>query len=296
MKVYLECMDNGFLLLETDFILNYIFPDLEYKLVGTSILKTGDFVSEDDLNDCVLVFTSNLHTYSEILQVVNKIKPKVILHLSDEHIYENKVEYTELGNYCDLYLRQYNHPTFKYTSNTLHIPLGFTNFGFEDTPKGLKNPNWESVHTGDKKPSLERKYTWSFVGTVKGDRFEMINTFSKFDGVSKYTQTVDEVIELYSESIFVPCGRGNSSLDCFRLYEASACGAIPIVVGSYQEYSNTFKYENSPPWIFADSWQEALKHVTYLLDNPDILQALQNRLTNWWKSRLEDITTKLNLI
>lgn len=296
MKVYLECIDNGELLLETDFILNYLFKDFKFKLVKSSELKTGNFTLPADVGNCVLVFTSNLNSFKQILKVVQKIKPKIIVHLSDEHEYENKIQFTKLGDYCDLYLRQYNHPTYRYTPNTFHIPLGFTNFGFEYTNLGLKNPRWEQIHQSPKNPSLERKYTWSFIGTVKGDRAEMLERFSKLNGISKYTQTVDEVIETYSESIFVPCGRGNSSLDCFRLYEASACGAIPIVVGSYNEYSNTFKYENSPPWIFADTWEEAFRYVNYLLDNPEKINILQEKLIQWWKLRLESVIAKINTI
>lgn len=296
MKVFLECLDTEDLLLETDFILNYLFKDFEYQLIKTSILKSGRFASTTDVGNCVLVFTSNLNTFEQILKVVQEIKPKIILQLSDEHQNDNKFQFNNLGNYCKLYLRQYNHPNFEYTSNTFFIPLGFTNFGFENTLKGLKNSGWEQIHQSTKKPSLERRYIWSFIGTVKGDRVEMLERFSKLNGISKYTQTVDEVIETYSESIFVPCGRGNSSLDCFRLYEASACGAIPIVVGSYNEYSNTFKYENSPPWIFADTWEEAFKYINYLLDNPEKINILQGKLIQWWWLRLESVTVKINSI
>jgi hypothetical protein len=30
---------------------------------------------------------------------------------------------------------------------------------------------------------------------------------------------------------FVPVSRGDNNLDCFRIYEAAAMGAIPVIVG-----------------------------------------------------------------
>jgi len=131
---------------------------------------------------------------------------------------------------------------------------------------------------------------WSFLGEIKNDRQEMLNEFHK---ISKNfvgrSAPKDLMCKIYSKSIFVPCGRGNSSLDCFRLYEASMNGAIPVVVGSKEEIECTFMYEENPPWVFAETWGEAVKKcqsmLEYGMNNTSIL--------NWWENRIQKIKSKV---
>ena len=252
MKINIE--DN---LWETDFLLKEILPKgkVSYKLN-----ESAD----------IFVFSSRAHTYNKILSLVEKSKPKVIICLSDELIIENLQTFNQLGNYCDLFLRQYHHPQYTYTSNTIHIPLGYTN-----GCKVFKN---------------KKELNWSFLGQIKTDRQEMINSFRKISNhfVGKNVPK-DLMCKIYSKSIFVPCGRGNYSLDCFRLYEASMNGAIPVVVGSMEEIECTFKYEENPPWIFAKNWNEAVEKcnsmIKYDIDNKPVLE--------WWNSRIQKIRTKV---
>lgn len=242
---------------ETDFLLNDILPKGE---VSHNINDSGD----------VFIFASRAHFYEEILSIVKKSKPKIIVCLSDELIVENLNQFNQLGNYCDLFLRQYHHPQYNYTSNTIHIPLGYTN--------------------GCKVFQEKKELNWSFLGQIKTDRQKMLDEFGRISNhfIGK-SAPKDLMCKIYSKSIFVPCGRGNSSLDCFRLYEASMNGAIPVVVGSKQEIECTFKYEENPPWIFAETWNEAVEKCKSMLesevDNKFILQ--------WWKNRIQKIKTKI---
>jgi len=252
MKIVIE---NG--LWENDFLLKEILPKGE---VSHNLNEICD----------VLIFTSRAHSYHKILSIVEKSNPKIIICLSDELITEDLNNFNQLGNYCKLFLRQYNHPEYTYTSNTIHIPLGYTN----------------ECKVFDEKKVLN----WSFIGEIKTDRQEMINQFrnisNHFVGNSL---SKDLMCKIYSKSIFVPCGRGNSSLDCFRLYEASINGAIPVVVGSKEEIEYTFVYEENPPWIFAETWKDAVEKCEVLL---------QSRIDNvlvldWWKNRIKKIKNKV---
>jgi len=83
-------------------------------------------------------------------------------------------------------------------------------------------------------------------------------------------------------------------LDCLRLYEASLCGAIPVVVGSMDEICKTFMKEECPPWIFASSWKKAIKVCRNLLNNPFELQKRQTSLIYWWYNRVE--TLRLHIL
>jgi len=242
---------------ETDFLLNEIFQ--KRKVIHSFEEKTD-----------VLAFCSRTHSYDEILSIIKKTKPKIIICLSDEFIDEDLSCFNELGNYCELFLRQYHHPNYTYTSNTIHIPLGYTN-----GCKTFKNP---------------KELNWSFLGEVKTDRQEMINQFRNIPKHFIGNKCSKELMsKIYSKSIFVPCGRGNSSLDCFRLYEASMNGATPVVVGSKEEIECTFKYEENPPWIFADTWKSAVEKCKYILKSEiDNLPLL-----NWWNNRIQKIKTKV---
>lgn len=252
MKIVIE---NG--LWETDFLLKEILPE-------------GKISHNLNENCEVFIFASRSHSYNEIASIVEKSKPRIIICLSDELIVENLQQFNQLGNYCDLFLRQYHHPQYTYTPNTIHIPLGYTN--------GCKVFNESKV------------LNWSFLGEIKNDRQEMLNEFHK---ISKNfvgrSAPKDLMCKIYSKSIFVPCGRGNSSLDCFRLYEASMNGAIPVVVASKEEIQSTFMYEENPPWVFAETWSGAVKKcqsmLEYGMDNTSIL--------NWWENRIQKIKNKV---
>lgn len=242
---------------EEDFLLKQIFP--KSKIIY-NIKETSE----------VLIFCSRTHSYNEILSIVERTRPKIIVCLSDEFIGEDLSCFNKLGNYCELFLRQYHHPNYAYTSNTIHIPLGYT--------------------SGGKVFYEKKELNWSFFGDIKTDRQQMIDAFRSIpkhfvgNSIPK-----DLMCKTYSKSIFVPCGRGNSSLDCFRLYEASMNGAIPVVVGSKEEIECTFKYEENPPWVFAETWEDASEKCKYLLEN----EIDNKKVLNWWKNRVQTVRTKI---
>lgn len=259
MKILIE--DN---IWEEDFLVSKIFPPGELFREHSSDLKF--FESSVD----ALVFCSRTHSYSEIFTLVKRINPKVVVCLSDEFISEDFSCFNNLGNHCELFLRQYHHPNYVYTENTLHIPLGYTN--------------------GCKSFVYEKKLNWSFFGNSKTDRQEMIESFKQLSPYFMGNSISKELMcKIYSSSFFVPCGRGNSSLDCFRLYEASMNGAIPVVVGSQEEIKSTFKYEEDPPWIFSENWQGAVVQCKKILED----EVNYQKVLNWWNSRVFKINQKV---
>lgn len=246
---------------EEDFLLNEILPKGEIEYIQPQQVELYNNPTD------VFIFCSRTHSYKNILKVVERVKPKIIICLSDEFYGEDLSDFNRLGNYCDLFLRQYHHPNYTYTSNTIHLPLGYTN--------------------GCKVFQEKKELNWSFLGEIKSDRQEMINEFRRipnhFVGNSVSKQLM---CKIYSKSIFVPCGRGHSSLDCFRLYEASMNGSVPVVVGLEEEIDCTFKYEKNPPWIFAKTWKDAVRQCLETeIDN--------KRVLNWWENRIEIIRTKV---
>lgn len=249
---------------ETDFFLNELLPEGEVRCIRVECIE-----NEQETCD-VFAFSCRPHKFSDILTTIRRIKPKIIIMTSDEFYQEDNSIYNELGNECELFLRQYHHSRNTYTSNTLHIPLGYTN--------------------GCKVFNEPKRFKWSWFGEVKSDRLEMLNEFRNFKHYLVGTSLSKELMcKSYSQSMFVPCGRGNSSLDCYRLYEASMNGAIPVIVGSKEEIETTFKYEENPPWIFAKSWNEAVEKC----HNNDIDS---QSVINWWNTRISKIRQKVEKV
>jgi hypothetical protein len=261
---------------EYDFIVNELLPSQVER--DDYFLSLENIKNTTEKFDIFVYFCrepqnyswSYIPTYNEVLEAVLKTNPEIIIQLSDEFVSEDLQDHNKLANYCQLFLRNYHHKNYFYTDNTVHIPLGYTN---------------------ECKVFQEKKdLNWSFLGEIKSDRSKMITSFlnipNHFVGRS---MPKDEMCKIYSRSIFVPCGRGNSSLDCFRLYEASMNGAIPVVVGSKKEIETTFKYEKNPPWIFATSWEDAVKTCKDLLNDEEKIISIRADILLWWQNRINDI-------
>lgn len=96
--------------------------------------------------------------------------------------------------------------------------------------------------------------------------------------------------ELYLQSIFVPVGRGAFNSECFRATEACTAGAIPVVVVSAAErefaYGTLGQYVDCPmrlpPFVFAESWDDAVIACKKLLDHPEQLLQTQSKVIAWW--------------
>jgi hypothetical protein len=270
---------------EYDFLKEYIFSDFDLKveLEYVSDCLMGNL---NNPNVDVLVINSREIPYNESLEIVKNITPKILILTSDEcGDYDPRVQnikqFNNLSVYCDLLVRQYHHFGYEYSNNVTIIPLGYNN-------NFLDNFNFNVPKIN------ERFYNWTHFGYLKSDRYEMLNCFS--DIHTHYSASgipTNEVRDYYLNSIFVPCGRGNISLNCYRLYEASMVGAIPVVVASKEEFDVTFKYEENPPWLRFESWQEASKECKILLEQKDKLQQIQDDLLKWWQKRVSKVKDQI---
>lgn len=254
--------------------------DYTKELFSQSELIPLDISKEYNLKNVVVVFTSNVLSYADIKKFVERVKPVIIVHLSDE--WGTKPEYQLLAKNTTLLLRQYRHVNYPTIDNIVTMPLGYMNNMFG----GLDST------TIDIKPASKRTIPWSFIGNMKSDRYNLIIKFTDWKGgVIKNNLKSNEMASIYLDTCFVPCGRGNVNLDCFRLYEASACGAIPVVVGKDQEIKDTFG-EDLPPWVFASSWSEAVEKCQEIYNSKDIDKA-QNEVVIWWRNSIANIKQKI---
>ncbi|MEI8196058.1 MAG: hypothetical protein WCI73_09135 [Phycisphaerae bacterium] len=89
------------------------------------------------------------------------------------------------------------------------------------------------------RPIGQRSLTWSFVGMMKSTRAAMLQSAARVPGGKHLVTTgfggqnggvpIREFSQILNDTVFALCPRGNTAVDCFRVYEALEAGAIPIV-------------------------------------------------------------------
>ena len=196
--------------------------------------------------------------------------PLVLFHLSDEACQCPPEFLREVYPRFRLVLRQHAcrealQDFFDEVGNVVVMPLGYGS-NFTGGQPAMQVIDAVSMTRGH-----ERPYKWSFQGGRKWDREEGLRVFSdlepNFAGIQGHIGKW-ELFSLYHESLLVLSGRGDQQADCFRHYEASIAGAIPVVVSPLPLILDSFSsYRDGllPPWIFAETWEEARELAQELL-------------------------------
>lgn len=277
--LYIEC---GW---EKDHLIKYVLQDVRftnYFVIAREHL-TESFVNKLSTmsSDFVLVFSSNNVNYTTAEWLTRTLKPKFIIHNSDEH--GNRREFFQLSRYVPLILMQY---AFHYNlpTNVMHLPVaylpGVHAGGF---------PDWSSI-----KLMKERKYDWAFVGGLKSDRAYAIRTFKErwidatfFEG----NATRVELGDAYKNTRFVISPRGNVNLMCCRTFEAITCGAVPVIANcTKEELEHTYNFGDRPiPFMYARTWEDAVN----LCRSIENLEEIQQRCIEWYQSIHESIRTEI---
>lgn len=155
---------------------------------------------------------------------------------------------------------------------------------------------------GGTRPSLERRYVWSFLGQVnKSSRVEMARELARVEphflfatddvpGITMWNRSESgrrrysaaEAAGIMRDSIFAPCPMGNVNLECYRVYEALEEGTIPIVEkrSGFDYFRNLWGEHPVPAfstWRGAGGWMRAM------LERPAEIESLQRRCVEWWK-------------
>jgi len=279
---------------EYDFVIHDICNVENKEVECFSNENFKSFMDRSDIIDNNILIINYLTNIHDIIAVAENIRPFVIFYLSDEGGY--CPEMTTLGKYTKLLLTHYRHGSYNYPQNWIQVPLGYCRYFL----------NSKLSSTIQQKPMRERQTNASFIGSMKSDRLKMVKLFTqnmqklniKFVqnnwNINNLPISPEQCYQIYSDSIFVICGRGNVSLDCFRIYEAIVAGAIPVVVGSPQEINTTFFYNNDiPPFIKEESWENAVIKCNTLLHDYDKLQQIQNDLLLWWKNRISLVNNSI---
>lgn len=279
---------------EYDFILKEILPEKEKVVKFLSLEQVRNSDEKFDVFVYMCRDPKNypwgyMPTYEEALECVLKTNPKIIIQLSDEFEGEDLQKHNDLANYCDLFVRQHHHANYNYHPNTVHIPLGYYN------DFSIKN---KEILRMD-----ERVLNWCFVGYDKSDRRECVDKLSVIQPNYVHLQTSDvpvpgiskqKLCNLYLNSVFSPSTRGWTTIEPNRLYEASICGSIPVLVCSKYEFEEKFKHLQNPPWIVEPDWESAANKCKELLTDLNKLQRMQDEVLQWWDNLMKSIRTKVS--
>lgn len=293
MKIKLLYLNNS--MWEVDFIINDVLFNIEKEVEFYDSSNLKLFLNRTDIIENNILVINKVCNFHDIISVVQYIKPIIIFYMSDECGDESHI--TLLEQYTKILFRQYNHKKYNYSNNSYQLPLGYSKYFL-----GGKN----SLCIQHKKIN-EREINSSFIGSFKSDRNHMVNVFNTNMEKTKFvfvnnSWNIDNLpyspelcFNIYNNSIFVIIGRGNVSLDCFRIYEAIVSGAIPVVVGNMDEIETTFNYNNSiPPLIYDDTWENAVVKCNNLLKDNKKLQEIQDNLITWWNNRILFINGLIN--
>lgn len=212
----------------------------------------------------VLAICIHNNSVATVKRVIDIAKPRVLLLLSDE--VGNKPEYEKLFSYIPLVYRQYRYDSYKNPPNQRILPVGYH--------------CWDQ-HA--RRPSISKKYIWSFIGNNKGNRKKDLEVLDElkpnFHGKTKPEENPD----IINSSIFMYCPNGNHNVESSRPYTASMCGVIPCLVCTQAQWDSTYPYfDIEPPWIHADSAEKIRDIIKTLLKNPNEIRRLQRAVCNWW--------------
>ena len=142
--------------------------------------------------------------------------------------------------------------------------------------------------------TADRYFNWTHVGELggHGDRKKALRIFQSWHPHKSGRMSAPEMFNLYLRSRFVPVGRGQLALDCFRIYEAIIAGAVPVVVGDDKEIQRTFNFSGSvglemPPAVFKPTWEEALNECRNMSEAQ--IDKRRAELASWYAGRMQKL-------
>ena len=287
---------------ERHFIINDIFDKNNFKNYEIKVTNYDNNIDINELNKYDEMYNFIIFNHSSDFNLSNNIldiiKPIGIFYFSDEWANNNQRWYN-LSKKTDLFFYQYNHKLYEYSDNCFQIPLGY----------GKSFLNGENFSNMSFTKIKYRNYDCAFAGQMKSNRKEMVELFKEnFKKNHIYVahnnwindkQNIDikEMYKLYSDSVYILIGRGNASLDCYRIYEAIASGGIPVIMGDDEEIDITFKFNGLGPFKFikCGNWTEGVNKCKEYLGKKNELQEIQDFNINWFKKNIKFIQDKILL-
>ncbi len=242
------------------------------------IIEDGD--CEKIINNSIIVVQRHNFEYYRKLQEKNY--KFGVIYLSDESC---AMRYCHIPEFI---LKNYWHKNYS-NDNVLVVPLGYKIGFWNNCTKNIlsirERPfNWSFAGQIIDKPT--REIMVSHMKSVLNSKIYETSDFLDANGLSIYAYR-----ELLLKSIFVPCPTGYVNMDSFRLYEALECGCIPIVETKPLDYFKKFLGDH--PFISIESWDQAPKIISELLEDRALLERRRLECYNWWQNYKKELKIKV---
>lgn len=285
------------------------------------MLKSGDVI--------LVVSRGSNHTITPPLfalvdsaiskKVIDKSSTRVgVFHTGNERNRTNWPWY----NQPDFVIRNYLTPV-KPPPHVQYVPLGgqyphecHPSF-IESSSLYMSSKTWFSrkhCSCGQRsfKPSSQRRYLWSFSGSLRKRRGLLLRTIgrsgkikdkgiirvvSRFGGDGRLgTRNVTEDpktdhLKLIEESVFVfaPCG---NAMETFRIYESIILGAIPIVENCEKPVSQFFPFTE----LMFEQPKGMVDFVAKYANSVHDVESIQRKLRIWWINYIDQIALNVSSV
>lgn len=277
-------------LFELSWLQNVVFKNLNCSIKVTENLDLLE------VKNNTLLVCNHAVPYRNFLEKLRKNGCSYgIVLLSDENLREPNEWLHDPA--CKLLVRNYVHPNQLNHPKVMTIGLGYK----RDFVKYLKN----------NKKAKNRELTWSFAGTLHGDRQLGVNLFKKLTSCKVHTCSgfgaadglaTQEYAETLENSLFALCPPGQDSNDSFRTYEALEAGCIPVTLANstqfvvHPSYWHAVFRGSEIPFIVGENYEDCLNQTKQVIKEGRTQQMQENCMKFWtyWKQKwANDVAQKI---
>jgi hypothetical protein len=268
---------------ETEFEYEYL---TEALLKNTTCEKYFDNKSyKTVLNNSIIIYSNNRECVdSDFENYLEEFSKRgyvfYLVHLSNENLSHNSSYYSKATKV----FRSYYDPSIS-LSNVYYIPLGFKS--------GYLNLNFDS------KQECGKRHDFCFIGQLKSDRYEMLESIKQYSSNSfihltqswncRNSLSTEECKKVYNQSRFTPCPMGWVHGDSFRIMESLENWSIPILK-SYNGFNYHTKIWGENPLPKINSWQD-LQDFSNLSEHE--YEIFFNKVFDWYQDYRKNILTNL---
>jgi len=263
---------------ESSYIKNKLLKKVEFIEINLKEIKNYDI----DNNLIVIYSGGDIEHQIKVKEITKNYNLYLLIHLSDETLQHDLIFYSKAKKI----IRNFYNPRLQ-ANNIMTVPVGYKNQHERDKVKS------KAINT--------RKYKWSFVGTMKNDRDRMVKKLKKLEPnflhITENFFSEDhlgpvEYKKIIQDSIFVPCPRGYSNFESFRILESLENYSIPI-------FKRELFFDHLKPlygnhiFLTSYTWRGVSKKVDFFLKDHLSLENYFNNLMNWYEDYNETLSVKI---
>lgn len=263
---------------ESSYIKNKLLKKVEFIEINSNEIKNYEIN-----NNLIVIYSGgDIEHQKKVKEITKSYNLYLLIHLSDETLQHDLIFYSKAKKI----IRNFYNPRLQ-ANNIMTVPVGYKNQHERDKVKS--------------KAINSRKYKWSFVGTMKNDRDRMVKKLKKlepnFVHITEHFFSEDhlgpvEYKKIIQDSIFVPCPRGYSNFESFRILESLENYSIPIF--KRELFFDHLKYlYGNHIFLTSYTWRGVSKKIDFFLKDHISLENYFNNLMDWYEEYNETLSIKI---